>query len=57
MTDQPNQCMGCQAGWPRVLRKSMFDSSVQYYTHPVVGGYPHESVECTRYRYRKDVTP
>ena len=36
-----NQCMGCQAGWP--LNK--------YGKHIVEGGYPHESVACTKERY------
>lgn len=52
-----NQCMGCQAGWPLVLRQAhgarpqVIGMDGSYYVHTVVGGYPHESVACTADRY------
>jgi hypothetical protein len=39
---EPNQCMGCQAGWP-------FKWPGDY--HVVVGGYPGERIWCTRNTY------
>lgn len=47
-----NQCMGCQAGWPRKWLGSPVRSVAKgRYVHEVVGGYPHEIVACTKERY------
>lgn len=47
-----NQCMGCQAGWPRRwVGARRRDKADGHHVHAVVGGYPHEIVGCTRDRY------
>lgn len=49
-----NQCMGCQAGWKREIRQRMghtLGQNLVYYFHRVVGGYPGETVVCTKDKY------
>lgn len=49
---EPNQCMGCQAGWPRKwVGYRIRDKARGYHVHEVLGGYPGEIVSCTRDRY------
>ncbi len=50
-----NQCMGCQAGWPRKwYGLKVRDKDRGFHGHAVEGGYPGEIVGCTADRYGVD---
>jgi hypothetical protein len=47
-----NQCMGCQANWPKVKTwMQLNETPVDTWGHRVVAGYPGELVACTSDRY------
>lgn len=50
-----NQCMGCQAGWPRRwLGHRIRSKAIGRHIHEVVGGYRGEIVSCQRDKYDGD---
>lgn len=48
-----NQCQGCQAGWPIVIKDSSFSGGT-YRFHAVKGGYIGELCMCTKSDYLDD---